>query len=85
MVAKDEPGGLGPAQPPGDRHRPLHPRPPRLLQLRRLFQIFTDRKNGQLERGSNRLNLKFITLTVQLLSVAIAAAEKGGERVVAIR
>ena len=60
MVAKDEPGGLGPAQPPGDRHRPLHPRPPRLLQLRRLFQIFTDRKNGQLKRGSNRLNLKFI-------------------------
>ena len=25
------------------------------------------------------------TLTIQLLSVAIAAAEKGGERVVAIR
>ena len=51
VVAKDEPGGLHQGEPPGDCHRPLHPRPSRIFQLWRLFKIFTSRECGQLERG----------------------------------
>ena len=119
-MAKDEPGGLDTNQPPWHRHRPLHPRPPCILQLWRIYKILTSPQCGQLERGGltqkyfvKLRQIFFVKLSqtyfvklgykcfvqlrqknifvferlslAQLLSVAIAAAEKGGERVVAIR